>query len=345
MTDNELPTQIQLLVDNLRKQDTSALSLTDVASVTEVLIGTMNVFFKSIDTSIYRECRALSDYITDARKEIAALQPGDLESSRIPRAELELDAIVLQTEEATNTIMEAAEEIMGADTEDSAAYQAITQDAVMRIFEACSFQDITGQRISKVVETLAHIERRVLELRDLLGVTEADIDEARANEEPKSEEESLLSGPALTGEGIDQTEVDALMGGVASAAPSPEPEAAAPEPTPEPAPAPKPDPKPEPPKAVNPKQLDSMFEEDFDPMADHAAKEADKAKEAEPAEEENKPEKVKAEKAKPEKAKAEPEKAKVKKEAPKESPKKEAEAADMPAGEEVSQDDIDALFS
>lgn len=212
MADGSLSEQIGMLVDNLRKQDTAAMSLTDVASVTEVLISTTNKFHNSIDTSIYRECRALSDYITNARKEIASLQPIDLESARIPRAGLELDAIVQQTEEATNTIMEAAEEIMGADTKDPEAYQATTTEAVMRIFEACSFQDITGQRISKVVQTLAHIEERVLELRNLMGITAEDIQEAMGDE-GQHDEASLLSGPALEGEGIDQSAVDQLMGG------------------------------------------------------------------------------------------------------------------------------------
>lgn len=329
MVDSGLPKQIELLVDNLRKQNTAAMSLTEVASVTEVLIGTMNAFYKSIDTSIYRECRALSDYITNARKEIASLQPVDLESARIPRAGLELDAIVQQTEEATNTIMEAAEEIMGADTENAEAYQATTQDAVMRIFEACSFQDITGQRISKVVQTLSHIEQRVLELRNLMGVTEADVQEAMKEAEPEGDA-ALLSGPALKGEGIDQTEVDSLMdsGPVAAAqdpapaaasapapapapapaAPAPEPVAAAPKPAPAPAPAPEPAPAPKPPKAVNPAELDAMFDEDFDPVADLEAK-----KEAEA---EKKEEKKKADEAE----------------------------VNLPAGEEVSQDDIDALF-
>lgn len=328
MSANGLSKQIELLVDNLRNQDTAALSLTDVASVTEVLIGTMNVFYKSIDTSIYRECRALSDYISNARKEIASLQPVDLESARIPRAGLELDAIVAQTEEATNTIMEAAEEIMGADASNPEAYQTVTQDAVMRIFEACSFQDITGQRISKVVETLSHIEQRVLELRNLMGVTDADIEEAMEDDKPVGDA-ALLSGPALDGEGIDQGEVDQLMGGSPAAAapasppapapaPAPQPVAAQPAPAPTPAPqpaaAPAPAAKPAPPKAAPPKavapaELDAMFAEDFDPVADLAAKEAAK--------------------------KAEGEKV----------AKKQAAAADeLPKGEEVSQDDIDALF-
>ena len=215
MLPDELPKQIEALVDRLRAEPDATRSLSDVASVTEVLIGTMQAFFRSIDTSIYRECRALSEYITNARSEIAALQPGNLETDRIPRAGMELDAIVQQTEEATNTIMAAAEEIMGADTDDAEAYQALVQDAIMRIFEACSFQDITGQRISKVVQTLSHIETRVGELRDLMGVTEDDIAAARGDE-PADPDKELLRGPALQGEGIDQSEVDALMGGEAA---------------------------------------------------------------------------------------------------------------------------------
>ena len=340
-----LSKQIGMLVDNLRKQDTAAMSLTDVASVTEVLISTTNMFHKSIDTSIYRECRALSDYISNARKEIASLQPVDLESARIPRAGLELDAIVQQTEEATNTIMEAAEEIMGADTDDHEAYQATTMDAVMRIFEACSFQDITGQRISKVVQTLAHIEERVLELRNLMGITAADIQVAIDEDQPVGDA-ALLSGPALKGEGIDQTAVDELMGGDKPAevaqtpVSTPAPQAAAPAPKPEPKPEP---PKPEPPKAVNPAQLDAMFAEDFDPVAELEAKkqtEASAAKAAKPAGEEEAPNAEKKPEKGPEKK---PEKG-PEKGPGKDSGKKADEEVKLGSGEEVSQDDIDALF-
>jgi chemotaxis regulatin CheY-phosphate phosphatase CheZ len=329
MMNDELPRQIELLVDNLRKNGDEARSLTDVAMVTEVLIGTMQAFFKTVDTAVYQECRELSQYIINARKEIASLQPtGEVDteetSDRLPRAGMELDAIVQQTEEATNTIMEAAEEIMGADPSDMDAYQAVTNDAVMRIFEACSFQDITGQRVSKVVHTLHHIEERVEELSQLLGVSEKDILEAKKTEEEKiTEEQALLAGPALDGEGIDQSSIDALLNDMGSddgadadtqeTAPVAEPEAKA-EPEPKPEPKPTPPPAPEPPKAVNPKQLDNMFEEDFDPVAEVAAKEEEKKAEKE---------------------------AKAAKAAPAPEPE---EDVDMPAGEEVSQDDIDALF-
>lgn len=224
MSAEELPEKIGLLVDHLRGTDTDSITLADVASVTEVLIGTMQSYFRSIDTQIYRECRKLADYIDNARKEIAALEPDDLESAKIPRAGMELDAIVQHTETATNTIMECAETIMNADSGNEEAYKTTVQDNIVKIFEACSFQDITGQRISKVVQTLSHVEQRLNELRELLGVTEEHIVAATQSAEisaSAADESEELHGPALEGEGIDQSEVDALFDENAEAAPSP----------------------------------------------------------------------------------------------------------------------------
>ena len=48
-------------------------------------------------------------------------------------------------------------------------YVESINDACMRIFEACSFQDITGQRITKVVSTLTYIEERLHGLQDAWG--------------------------------------------------------------------------------------------------------------------------------------------------------------------------------
>ncbi|MBK5920087.1 hypothetical protein CCR80_03410 [Rhodothalassium salexigens] len=222
MSSSSLPEQIEALVDRLRQNRNEDLSMADVAAITEVLIGSMRMFFRGIDTKIYRECRAMSEYIMNARHEIASLQPRDLESARIPRAGQELDAIVQQTEEATNTIMESAEAIMNADPADSDEYRNQVQDHILRIFEACSFQDITGQRISKVVETLTFVEDRVHELRTLMGVTETDMEAASYEEEQAQRErhDPLARGPSLEGEGIDQSLVDELLGGDAGAAPA-----------------------------------------------------------------------------------------------------------------------------
>lgn len=210
--EDELPSKIGTLVDHLRTKPTESIQLSDVASVTEILINTMQAYFRGVDTSIYSECRNLSEYITNARMEIASLQPSDLEEDRIPRAGLELDAIVQQTEEATNTIMESAETIMdGLGEKDISSKSDEMMTAVMNIFEACSFQDITGQRISKVVGTLQHIEKRVADIGDLMGITDEHISAAKTRDIGEDDVDPLLKGPALQGEGIAQSEVDEML--------------------------------------------------------------------------------------------------------------------------------------
>lgn len=248
------------LVDHLRKERGAAPSLVDVAAVTEVLIGTMQAYFRSIDTEIYREFRNLSDYITRARGEIASLRPTDLKNERLPRAGRELEAIVRSTEEATDRIMTAAEAIMAANP------AAEIGDHCMEIFEACSFQDITGQRISKVVETLTYIEERVARLKEAFG---PEMDEPAQAGEGSKGDRALLNGPALDGEGIEQDEVDRLMTAMPAAAPvsapAPRPATPAPRPTPTPtaAPAPAPTPAPAPPKSdgkVSQADIDALFD-------------------------------------------------------------------------------------
>ncbi len=216
MSSGLLPDHIEPLVDRLRAGDHLPIALPDVAAVTEVLMRSLESYFKSIDLTLYKECQDLADYIEDARTEISSLSPEHDDSAGIPRAGQELDAIVEATESATDTIMQAAEDLMSFDSDDFDEYKNHINTEVMKIFEACSFQDITGQRISKVVKTLNHVEDRVGKLITILGInnTEEAPKDAKPIIDPTSDEideKDLLSGPALAGEGIDQGEVDSLL--------------------------------------------------------------------------------------------------------------------------------------
>jgi chemotaxis regulatin CheY-phosphate phosphatase CheZ len=210
---------IERLVDHLRENSDSQITLGDVASVTEVLLSIMRRYFNTIDISIYGELREMSQHISKAREEIAELRPKDLKEERIPRAGKELEAIVQATEAATGTIMDAAEEIMNVDGSDPDADQQVVTDACMRIFEACSFQDITGQRITKVVSTLTYIEDRLSSLQTIWGPDVADKEIDIGEDDAEYERAHLLKGPSLEGEGIDQTEVDAVLAAAGSDAP------------------------------------------------------------------------------------------------------------------------------
>jgi chemotaxis regulatin CheY-phosphate phosphatase CheZ len=234
-----LSTKIADLVDMLRSDRHSRLGITEVAAVTEVLVSTAGRYFSSLDTALYQEFNNLSQHLADMHSEIAKVQVDKIKGEKLPSAGEELDAIVQSTEEATNTIMEAAEDIMGGDPSDPEAFKALADDACMKIFEACSFQDITGQRITKVVTTLSYIEERISQFVNIAG----DITSAPDDEEAPTGDAALLAGPQLAGEGVSQSDVDAMMNGevaAPAAEPAPAPVAAAPEPEPAPTPEPAP---------------------------------------------------------------------------------------------------------
>ena len=108
--------------------------------------------------------------------------------------------------------MECAEALMAADASDPAAYKALVDEKMMIVFEACSFQDITGQRIAKVVETLQHIETRVARFADVMRAKDLDgflHESERARAERK--QKLMLNGPQLDGKGNAQNAVDELF--------------------------------------------------------------------------------------------------------------------------------------
>ncbi|MBV8536098.1 MAG: protein phosphatase CheZ [Alphaproteobacteria bacterium] len=112
------------------------------------------------------------------------------------------------TAEATGAILDSAEKLTalgaGADPElrDQIAEQAT------RIFEACSFQDITGQRITKVVKTLKQIEAKVGELVQAFGDEPAPVRGAKST---GNDEAALLNGPQLPQNAVSQSDIDALF--------------------------------------------------------------------------------------------------------------------------------------
>jgi chemotaxis protein CheZ len=204
------------VIDFVRSERrTGAVSLQDMMRLAEVMAEAFRAEVETIDSGISVILDEMSREIAAVKRDLSDLGIADMRHERIPAAGRELDAVVEATEAATNVIMTAAEEIMGADPSDPDAYQALVNDRVMQIFEACSFQDITGQRISKVVATLAHLDGRIVTLIERLKLIRLEPAEPKfAAAESGAERrcrELLLNGPQLRGEGICQDDVDALL--------------------------------------------------------------------------------------------------------------------------------------
>ncbi|MCW5752407.1 MAG: protein phosphatase CheZ [Alphaproteobacteria bacterium] len=167
-----------------------------------------------------RELQELAEHIRKTRAEIAALRPKDISANRIMAASEELDAIISATERATGDILNAAEQI-GELCRSKAAHESI-EALSFEIISACSFQDITGQRISKVVNTLRYIEQRLasmIEIWDAASEHRVEGDPHLFDPTDTRPDAHLLHGPALEGAGLQQDDIDQLLQSMENGAP------------------------------------------------------------------------------------------------------------------------------
>ena len=155
------------------------------------------------------------------KSKLDEIRADEIQQEHIPSATDELDAIVAHTEEATGTILDAAEKLEElAASSDKKTAETITE-AVTSIYEACNFQDITGQRITKVVKTLKHIEQKVDALISAFGEQVNDgleekkkaDGETKKKSEERSEDEVLMHGPQLEENAQSRKEIDAILFG------------------------------------------------------------------------------------------------------------------------------------
>ena len=155
-----------------------------------------------------QELQEMSVYIAQTRCEIAALHSED-GRNHILTATGELGVIVSATERATTEILKGAERIQAAagrlpGGEPSDSIRREIEGQVVDIMMACSFQDITGQRTSKVVSTLHYIEKR---LNSMIAIWDFG---GSVAEPVRPESVALTNGRPLAG-AIGQADVDAIL--------------------------------------------------------------------------------------------------------------------------------------
>jgi len=165
------------------------------------------------EAALLAELEALGRTVARAKAEVAALRVDDITESHIPSATDELDAIVAHTAHATHEILDCCETLEALQPKLGGAEAEALQTTITRIYEACSFQDITGQRIGKVVTALKAIEQRVEAVVAMAGGAPADATPPPpvAPAEGVTEGRALANGPQLPGAGVSQEEIDRLL--------------------------------------------------------------------------------------------------------------------------------------
>ncbi len=167
---------------------------------------------------IIAELTALKDHIQTIMSEVAAVRHPRASEDRLHTAAQELDAIVTATEGATNDILETAEKIgdIAAELPGLSSDPAIAEradklnDLVGELFTGCAFQDITGQRVNKVIGVLEFVEQRIGKMIDAFGPPFADV--AIPNYDARDGDKSLLNGPQDANKAVSQDDIDNMFG-------------------------------------------------------------------------------------------------------------------------------------
>jgi chemotaxis protein CheZ len=174
------------------------------------------------------EMQQIQTAILETKRQVVSLHSGASSNVTVNDAAGELGAVVIDTESATNKILGAAEhiEMLAGVIQSEISIEGKNKRAgeianeIMSIYEACNFQDLTGQRIARVCETLEFVESKVSRMADIWGGLES-LSVIMASEIEAYQEKrialgthGLAAGPAIVGskDHVGQDDIDALFG-------------------------------------------------------------------------------------------------------------------------------------
>jgi chemotaxis protein CheZ len=175
-----------------------------------LLDGVMAIIKDCISSSneqaIYNEIEKISNKIRNVKQEVYDLDPTTISQTIIPGATSELSAVTEATEKSTNIILDSAEYIQSqiSNIQDKELSKNIG-NKVIEIFEACNFQDITGQRINKVIKILEEIDSTLNTI-----ITDFSFKSNESNAKFKAfDEKKFLNGPQISAPS--QNQIDDLF--------------------------------------------------------------------------------------------------------------------------------------
>jgi chemotaxis protein CheZ len=203
-----------------RSTETTEEAVNREMAETQVLLETYRAQIEQCE-KLKIELDLIHDAINRTKREIAVLHGKSFNGDEMAKVNGELGAVVGGTEQATQQILEATEAIDQAATalsknispEQQKLLSEEIQERVVSIFEACNFQDLTGQRISKVMNTMKFIEQHINEMMNIWGGVDAIKAHAPPIVDTREGDARLLNGPKLVGDAghASQDDIDALF--------------------------------------------------------------------------------------------------------------------------------------
>ena len=188
-------------------------------------------FYRDVSRITLAGLAKITKELDEFHKELSArFQPAleNMAQKDLPEASDHLNAVVDATETAATKIMDVLEDMQleqekvqtaldtltnhpaaeNLDTiQEAKGSMAFCQNGIITIFEELSFQDLTGQRIRRIVKLVQNVDEKVRDILAALGQLPA----AEPDAPSPTEQKESLKGPQKPGEGLDQSAIDALL--------------------------------------------------------------------------------------------------------------------------------------
>jgi chemotaxis protein CheZ len=164
------------------------------------------------------ELDLIHDAINRTKREIATLHGKSFDGQEMAKVNGELGAVVGGTERTHEFSGCRGDDgrrraVKNISPDQQKLLSEEIQERVVAIFEACNFQDLTGQRISKVMNTMKFIEKHIMEMMEIWGGVDAIKAHAPPIVDTREGDAKLLNGPKLDGDDghASQNDIDALF--------------------------------------------------------------------------------------------------------------------------------------
>jgi chemotaxis protein CheZ len=133
--------------------------MTQTPAMADAAATTADAACASLAT-LSREVDEVARYLRGLRLAINGLRVREIVDARLKAAQTDLVDVIAASKTAADNILDTAELLLGA-REQGDAYRSLVEERMIALMEACSFQDLTGQRLDRVSKTILALDERL----------------------------------------------------------------------------------------------------------------------------------------------------------------------------------------
>ncbi len=192
---------------SLQENNDGVIDINNVDEIIKRFLEVISPYLASKEKQdIYHQIEMISAQFVALKRDISNISDQILDKNFIPDINMDLRSVVLQTEKSVTGILDVSDEISSicAKIQDPKIKEELLIKST-RILELCNFQDLTGQRIQKIIHHLGEIESIMYKMLHALRP------DAKLKNRVIASETDLLNGPQKEEFSPSQEDIDNLF--------------------------------------------------------------------------------------------------------------------------------------